>query len=104
VEKPLRQKLAVMALAGHMSVVLSPPCLCLRQNLNVAPGLRPHGSVFMLLDNEVARAMVWECLQNARECEEKAHAIDKEDIRAFYQTLAEHWRTLAQIAAENSSK
>jgi len=48
--------------------------------------------------------MVWECLQNARDCEEKAQAIDKEDIRAFYRTLAEHWHTLAQIVAKNSSK
>jgi hypothetical protein len=48
--------------------------------------------------------MVWECLENARDCEEKAQAIDKENIRAFYRTLAEHWRTLALIVVKNSSK
>ena len=48
--------------------------------------------------------MVWECLENARDCEENAQVIDKEDIRAFYRTLAEHWRTLALIVVKNSSK
>jgi hypothetical protein len=48
--------------------------------------------------------MIEECLQNARECEEKAQSIDKKDIRALYRTLAEQWCTLALIIAKNSSK
>ena len=48
--------------------------------------------------------MIEECFQNASECEEKAQTIDKEDVRAFYRTLAEHWRTLALIVVKNSSK
>jgi hypothetical protein len=48
--------------------------------------------------------MIEECFQNAKECEEKAQIIDKEDVRAFYRTLAEQWRRLALIVAKYPSK
>jgi hypothetical protein len=48
--------------------------------------------------------MIEECFQNAMECEEKAQTIDKEDVRAFYWTLAEQWRRLALIVAKYPSK
>ena len=41
-----------------------------------------------------------ECLERATECEEIAQAEDQEDLRIYYLALAEHWRTLAQIAAQ----
>jgi hypothetical protein len=40
-----------------------------------------------------------ECLKNAAACEESARAEDQEDIKIYFMALAEHWRTLAQTAA-----
>ena len=48
--------------------------------------------------------MIEECFQNASECEERAQTIDKEDVKAFYRTLAQQWRTLALIVAKYPSK
>ena len=44
-----------------------------------------------------------ECLEKATECEEIARAEDQEDLKIYYLDLAEHWRTLAQIAAQKAA-
>jgi hypothetical protein len=44
-----------------------------------------------------------ECLEKATECEEIARAEDQEDLKIYYLALAEHWRTLAQIAAQKAA-
>jgi hypothetical protein len=41
-----------------------------------------------------------DCLEKATECDEIARAKDQEDLKIYYRALAEHWRTLAQIAAQ----
>jgi hypothetical protein len=41
-----------------------------------------------------------DCLEKATECDEIARAEDQEDLKIYYRALAEHWRTLAQIAAQ----
>jgi hypothetical protein len=43
-----------------------------------------------------------EYLQQAKECEEKAQAADKQDISNCFRKLAEYWRALAKIAANKS--
>jgi hypothetical protein len=42
-----------------------------------------------------------EYLQQAKECEEKAQAADKQNISNCFRKLAEYWRALAQIAAKS---
>ncbi|MGC2080926.1 MAG: hypothetical protein WA728_33920 [Xanthobacteraceae bacterium] len=44
-----------------------------------------------------------DCLEKATECDEIARAEDQEDLKIYYRALAEHWRTLAQIAAQKSA-
>ena len=44
-----------------------------------------------------------ECLERATECEEIAQAENEEDLKIYYLALAEHWRTLAQIAAQKAA-
>lgn len=44
-----------------------------------------------------------ECLEKVTQYEDIARTEDQEDIRVFYLALAEHWRTLAQIAAQKTS-
>ena len=44
-----------------------------------------------------------DCLEKATECDEIAQAEDQEDLKVYYQALAEHWRTLAQIAAQKAA-
>jgi hypothetical protein len=44
-----------------------------------------------------------DCLDKATECDEIAQAEDQEDLKVYYQALAEHWRTLAQIAAQKAA-
>jgi len=41
-----------------------------------------------------------DCLEKVTECDEIARAEDQEDLKIYYWALAEHWRTLAQIAAQ----
>jgi hypothetical protein len=41
-----------------------------------------------------------ECLGKVTLYEEIARAEDQQDIKIYYLALAEHWRTLAQIAAQ----
>ena len=41
-----------------------------------------------------------ECLEKVTQYEEIARAEDQQDMKIYYLTLAEHWRTLAQIAAQ----
>ena len=43
-----------------------------------------------------------DCLEKATQCEEIAQAEDQEDLRIYYLALAEHWRTVAQIAAQKA--
>jgi len=43
-----------------------------------------------------------ECLEKVTEYEEIARAEDQVDMKIYYLTLAEHWRTLAQIAAQTA--
>ena len=44
-----------------------------------------------------------DCLEKATECDEIAQAEDQEDVKIYYRALAEHWRTLAQIAAQKTA-
>jgi hypothetical protein len=44
-----------------------------------------------------------DCLDKATECDEIARAEDQEDLKIYYRALAEHWRTLAQIAAQKTA-
>jgi hypothetical protein len=44
-----------------------------------------------------------DCLEKATDCDEIARAEDQEDLKIYYQALAEHWRTLAQITAQKSA-
>lgn len=41
-----------------------------------------------------------ECLEKVTLYEEIARAEDQQDIKIYYLALAEHWRTLAQIAVQ----
>lgn len=70
---------------------------------------KPHcmlsniGHAWCCLSGVVPVFRTEDCLEKATECDEIARAEDQEDLKIYYRALAEHWRTLAQIAAQKNA-
>ena len=72
--------------------------------------MSPPKSRYMLINMECAWRLsgvvpvfrTEDCLEKATECDEIARAEDQEELKIYYRALAEHWRTLAQIAAQKA--